>query len=98
MLRGLSSRTKILRGFQPKQFWHLQAILHEQMLFLLNFSVKYCRNDRSNDSFSPIGLVMSTDGRSDNCRLMRTKNSMWDDSNVIFCNSKLFYFWSGSVL
>ena len=91
MLRGLLSRTKSL-SFQPTQFWHLQAILHEQKLFSLKFSVKYCQNIRSNDGFSPRALVMSIDGRNDNSRVVRVKNSLWDESNRGFLYLGIFLF------
>ena len=91
MLWGLSSRTKSL-SFQPIQFWHLQAILLEQRFFSLKFLVKYCQNIRRNDGFSPIGLVMSIDGRNDNSRVVRAKNSLWDESNRGFLQLGIFLF------
>ena len=54
--------------------------------------MKYRQNIRSNDGFSPIGLVMSIDGRNDNSRVVRAKNSSWDESNRGFLKLGILLF------
>ena len=62
-----------------------------KVVFFLKFTVKYCQNIRCNNGFRLIGLVMLIDGRNDNSRLVRAKNSLWDDSNHGFLKLGIFF-------
>ena len=72
------------------------SFLVQSKLFNGNPLQKYCQNNRSNYGFNPIGLLMSIDEKKNNSRLMRAKNSLWDDSNRGFL--QLDFFLSESVL